>query len=166
MATPGAGTGECLKIMIRYLASHPRGLVVFSRGQVGEALCVWTDSECVGKVPTRSTCSGSYIQRNGGTACHWRKAQSNVALSSGAPAALHSALEDVSEVVGALAALWELFSEYQGVMLSVDAGACKGILLRICIGKGEHTSVPSNSVGNNPGLWRGSAEHASRLNCL
>lgn len=42
MVTATEGTEMCLKRAIRYLASHPRGVLMPTRGAVEEALCIWT----------------------------------------------------------------------------------------------------------------------------
>lgn len=70
MASPTEGTGMCLKRAIRYLSSHPRGLLIYPRDMVDQTLRIWTDSDWAGDVQSRKSCSGGYIQRNGGTIDH------------------------------------------------------------------------------------------------
>lgn len=108
------------------------------RGSVGDKLRIWTESDWAGDVKSRKACSGGYIQRNGGG--HWSKTQTNVALSS-REAGLNRAVEGISEGIGVHSALKQLFSEERGMFLSVDASACKGMLLRASTGKVKHLST-------------------------
>lgn len=48
MADPTTGTEECLERTITYLVRHPRGLLVFPRGQVEKPLRCWTGSDWAG----------------------------------------------------------------------------------------------------------------------
>lgn len=55
LGAPTEGAGLCLESVIRYLASHPRGVLMFRRGAVEEPLGVWADSSCFfGGVPSGS----------------------------------------------------------------------------------------------------------------
>lgn len=97
------------------------------------SLCSWEEACPFGVLATSSVLEGP--SAIGGT-----KTQSNIALTSG-EADLNSAVKSVLEVVLVLHALSELFPEDQGVILSVSASACKGILLRSGKGKVKHLSI-------------------------
>lgn len=140
MSSPTVGTETSLKRTIRYLSVHPRGLLTFPRGQVSEELNIWTDSDWAGDGKTRTSCRGSYIQKNGGTICHWSNTQGNVALLSG-EAELNSAVNIMSEGIGVINAAMEMFGERRTASLRVDASACKGMLLRAGTGKVRHLST-------------------------
>lgn len=45
--------------------------------------CACVDSDRVGEVSTRMSCSGGYTQRDGWTSCHWSNTQPDAALSAG-----------------------------------------------------------------------------------
>lgn len=45
MANPTTGTEVCLNRTIRYLSSHPRGILRFPRGQVNRTLRIWAGSD-------------------------------------------------------------------------------------------------------------------------
>lgn len=49
---------------IRYLVSHPRVVLTYPRGSTDGPLRIWTDSDLVGDVATRKSCSVGYIQRD------------------------------------------------------------------------------------------------------
>lgn len=54
---------------------------------------------------------------------------------------MNSAAQSVSEATGVLNTLREHFLEDRGVVLSVDASACKGMLLRTRTGNVKHLST-------------------------
>lgn len=107
---------------------------MFARGWVEEPLRFWTESDWVGGVPSRRSCSGGCVQRSARTLCHRSKTQAKVALSSG-EAELNSAVKGISEVIRAMHVLLELFAEYRSMVLSVGANTYKGMLLQVCAGK-------------------------------
>lgn len=71
---------------------------------------------------------------------HWAKTQANVALSSG-EAELNSCVKGLVEGVGLFNLYNELFEERLPFRISVDASACKGMLLRTGAGKIKHIST-------------------------
>lgn len=77
------------------------------------------------------------MQRQGGTNCYRSKTQSNFALPSGG-ADLNSAVKGGSEATGVFNELREPFSENQGVILKMVAGACKEMLPRPVLGEVHH----------------------------
>lgn len=141
MATPIGGTNVCLKGAIRYLSSHPRGVLVVPGGQVEESLRILTDSDWwEGDVRSWKSCSGGHIQRNGRTICHWCKTQTIVTLPFG-EAGLSSAVQDISDGIRVINTIKEFFGEEHKTILSVGENACKGMLLRIGAGKARHLSA-------------------------
>ena len=71
---------------------------------------------------------------------HWSKVQSNVALSSG-EAELNAAVKGLSETIGLLNLITEIWGSIPTAKLHVDASACKGMILRHGSGKVKHLSV-------------------------
>lgn len=65
MASPTEGTEYCLKRVIRYLVSHPRGAWTYPRGSTDGPLRSWTQSDWAGSVASRKSCSVGDIRRMG-----------------------------------------------------------------------------------------------------
>ena len=71
---------------------------------------------------------------------HWSKTQSNVALSSG-EAELNASVKGLAELIGSHGVGSELGNLTPELVLETDASACKGMLLRRCVGRVKHLST-------------------------
>lgn len=58
----------------------------------------------------------------------------------------------MSEGVGVYSAVKELFFEDRGLILRVGANACKGMLLRTCIGEEDHLQLWAQRAVQSYGL--------------
>lgn len=91
-----------------------------------------------------ATLVAELTSRHGGTVCNCLRPR-DVALSSGGGGGeLSGAVKWNSEGIGLC--IKELFSQDRGIILSVDARASKGALLRACTGEVQHLE---------PGLKKG-----------
>ena len=70
----------------------------------------------------------------------WSKIQSNIALST-AEAELNSMVKAMSESIGILHLMHEIFTQKPRIRIYTDATACKGIVLRHGSGKIKHLST-------------------------
>jgi hypothetical protein len=140
MSQPRAGVLSVIKRVIRYLRKYPRGILEI-RGDMGmEHIHIWTDSDWAGDHVSRRSCSGGSLQLGDTTVQHWSKLQSNIALSSG-EAELNAAVKGISEGIGLLELMQEVFRKQVNMTLHVDANACRGILLRHGAGKVKHLTT-------------------------
>ena len=142
MAKPQEGTVPLVKRCVRYIKRHPRGGLVVPRGRPDDdmELETYTDSDWAGDIDTRRSTSGGVVLFRGAVLTHWSKVQSNVALSSG-EAELNAAVKGLSETIGLLNLISEIWSVVPTSRLYVDASACKGMILRHGSGKVKHLSV-------------------------
>lgn len=69
IASPTEGIDHCLKRAIRHLASHPRWVLMYPGGSLGETIKIWTDSDWVGDVNSRSPVLG-FTSTATGAICH------------------------------------------------------------------------------------------------
>lgn len=140
MANPTTRAEVCFERAIHYLSSHPRGILRFPRAHVDGTLRIWIDSDLAGDVRSQRSCSECYMKRNGRTICHWMNTQANVARSSG-EAELGIAAKGISEWIGVVSVIRELYGETRQAIMEVDASACKGMLFRTSAGKAKHFSA-------------------------
>lgn len=134
---------------------------MFPRCQVEDPMRLCADSYWVGDVSPRNSYSGGYIQRNGGTVCQWSKTHSNASFS--ARGKMNSTVKGVSAVICVTNSLRELFAEDRRSILGVDASACKRMLLRTGVGKGEHLRIKQiRAQGAIRALRREGAKSARR----
>lgn len=98
-----------IKRVIRHLQKFPSAVLKFSgRGEPGLTR-VWLDNDWAGDTDSRRYCSGGWIELEGSPICHWSKAQSNIALSSG-EVGLNATVKGISEGIGTV----ELYREMYG----------------------------------------------------
>ena len=140
MAHPREGVRQGVKRVIRYLSGRPRCVLMIPHSVEFNKIEVMTDSDWAGDISTRRSCSGGSLQFGGATVLHWSKLQSNVALSSG-EAELNAAVKGMSEAIGLSELVHEIFQVRPGIKLTVDASACKGMLLRQGAGRVKHLTT-------------------------
>ena len=131
-----------LKRAGRYLLSHYSYEQRFDLQEEPEGLDVMTDSDWATCRTTRRSVSGGLIKLGVHVVQFWSRTQPRIALSSG-EAELYAAVRGLAELQGMLNLVRELRGEstWGSLTLSVDASACRAILLRRGSGSIKHLSL-------------------------
>ena len=142
MSKPREIDNTALKRVGRYLLSHFYYEQRFDLQEEPEGLDVMTDSDWATCRTTRRSVSGGLIKLGAHVVQFWARTQPRVALSSG-EAELYAAVRGLAELQGMLNLVRELRGEpaWGTLTLSVDASACRAILLRRGSGSIKHLSL-------------------------
>lgn len=142
MASPNEGCEKAVKRVARYLQGKEGMGQLSPWGADTGAVAVQgsSDSDWAGDKTRRRSTSGGLLLMEGAVLSSWSKAQSNIALSS-AEAELKAAVKLISEAIGLLELCQELGVQVDSSSISIDAAACKGILLRQGCGRIRRLSL-------------------------
>ena len=139
MSKPMRGDEVRLKRVVRYLAAHPRWVLVYNWQDRVDEVVAFTDSDWGGCVRTRKSTSGGVIMR--GTHCimHWSRTQQLISLSS-AEAELNASITAGCEGLFVKHMTEELGCSYD-LMIRGDSSANDGIVHRSGTGRIKHLSI-------------------------
>ena len=142
MAVPTEGTKAGLSHVIRYLRLHPRCVQSWRPEEFSDKplVEVLTDSDWATDPVSRKSVSGGVVRFMGVTVSHWSKHQSSVALSS-AEAEFNAVVKGLVEGIHVANLTEEILGKEVQIVVSTDASACKGMLLRSGVGKLKHMST-------------------------
>lgn len=138
MAVPRESDLVRLKRAARYLKAHPRLILLYEFQEDCEDMKLFTDSDWANDHRTRKSHSGGVIFAGRHLVGHWSRIQPVIALSSG-EAELYASVTGMSRFVGLVNLARELRGETWGKLShSVDASACKSLILKKGVGGIKH----------------------------
>ena len=142
MQSPREGTQKAVFNVVKYIRKYPVCHFEFFAEITPEQnrIRAWSDSDWATDIKGRRSVSGGVVLLGPVPIAHWSKTQGSIALSSG-EAELNAAVKTVSEMVGVANLYQEVYGENVQMDLSVDASACKGMIMRAGRGRVKHLST-------------------------